>query len=79
MRFLADEGIDRSIVHGLRLSGFDVFYVVEQTRSVNDDILLEIDLTISGGFVKYFLSHPKGIDTNQVNIFSNAGSNNRNL
>jgi predicted nuclease of predicted toxin-antitoxin system len=44
MRFLADEGIDRSIVDGLRLLGFDVFYVVEQIRSVNDDILLQTAL-----------------------------------
>jgi predicted nuclease of predicted toxin-antitoxin system len=44
MRFLADEGIDRSIVDGLRKLGFDVFYVIEEIRSINDDIVLQIAL-----------------------------------
>jgi len=42
MKFLADEGIDRSIVTGLRKMDFDVFYVVESTRSVDDEVLLSI-------------------------------------
>jgi predicted nuclease of predicted toxin-antitoxin system len=42
MKFLADEGIDRSIVDCLRGLGFDVFYVIEQVRSLDDDILLQI-------------------------------------
>ncbi len=42
MKFLADEGVDRSIVDGLRQMGFDVFYVIEETRSLDDDTLLQI-------------------------------------
>jgi predicted nuclease of predicted toxin-antitoxin system len=42
MKFLADEGIDRSIVDGLRQLSFDVFYVVDETRSLDDDVLLQI-------------------------------------
>ncbi len=42
MNFLADEGIDRSIVDGLRQSGFDVFYVIDETRSLDDDVILQI-------------------------------------
>ena len=44
MRFLADEGIDRSIVDGLRILGFEVYYVIEDVRSLDDDILLQIAL-----------------------------------
>ena len=44
MTFLADEGIDRSIVNGLRLLNFDVYYVIEETRSLDDDVLLQIAL-----------------------------------
>lgn len=44
MKFLADEGIDRSIVDGLRKLDFDVFYVIEEIRSLDDDILLQIAL-----------------------------------
>lgn len=40
MKFLADEGIDRSIVQGLRNLNHDVFYVVEQERSLEDEVLL---------------------------------------
>lgn len=39
MKFLADEGVDRSIVSALRQLGFDVFYVVENQRSLDDDVL----------------------------------------
>lgn len=42
MKFLADEGVDRSIVEGLRKLNFDVYYVVEKIRSLNDDVLLQI-------------------------------------
>jgi predicted nuclease of predicted toxin-antitoxin system len=42
MKFLADEGIDRSIVNELRALGFNVFYVIEDVRSLDDDILLQI-------------------------------------
>ena len=42
MKFLADEGIDRSIVIGLRLLNFDVYYVIDKVRSLEDDVLLKI-------------------------------------
>lgn len=42
MKFLADEGVDISIVRGLRASGFDVYYVIEEVRSLGDDELLQI-------------------------------------
>lgn len=42
MKFLADEGVDISIVRKLREVGFDVFYVIEEIRSLNDDELLQI-------------------------------------
>lgn len=42
MNFLADEGIDGSIVKGLRELGHDVFFVVEQIRSLEDETLLEM-------------------------------------
>ena len=44
MIFLADEGVDRNIVNGLRSLNFDVNYVIEETRSLDDDILLQIAL-----------------------------------
>jgi uncharacterized protein with PIN domain len=44
MKFLADEGVDRSIVNGLRTLDFDIFYVIEDVRSLDDDILLQIAL-----------------------------------
>jgi len=44
MKFLADEGIDRSIVNSLRELSFDVYYVIEDVRSRDDDILLKIAL-----------------------------------
>ncbi len=40
MKFLADEGVDRSIVETLRKSGYDVYYVIEETRSLTDDEIL---------------------------------------
>ncbi len=48
MKFLADEGIDRSIVEGLRDLNFDVYYVIEEVRSLSDDELLHIALRKSG-------------------------------
>jgi predicted nuclease of predicted toxin-antitoxin system len=44
MKFLADEGVDRSIVTGLRSLNFDVFYVIEEVRSLDDETLLSIAL-----------------------------------
>lgn len=40
MKFLADEGVDIAIVKGLRAVGFDVYYVIEEIRSLSDDELL---------------------------------------
>lgn len=42
MKFLADEGVDRSIVDGLKKLNFDVFYIIDETRSLSDDVLLQI-------------------------------------
>lgn len=42
MMFLADEGIDRSIVDGIRSSGFDVFYIIEEARAWDDETILQI-------------------------------------
>ncbi|MCW5909808.1 MAG: DUF5615 family PIN-like protein [Cyclobacteriaceae bacterium] len=45
MKFLADEGVDRSIVETLRSSGFDVYYAIEGIRALTDDELLHIATT----------------------------------
>jgi len=42
MKFLADEGVDRSIVEVLRELQHNVYYVIEETRSLSDDELLAI-------------------------------------
>lgn len=42
MMFLADEGVDKSIVNGIRSLGFDVFYIIEQTRALDDEKILQI-------------------------------------
>ncbi|MBZ4187462.1 DUF5615 family PIN-like protein [Niabella beijingensis] len=42
MKFLADEGVDRSIVNCLRGLNFDVYYVIEEIRSLDDKTLLQI-------------------------------------
>jgi predicted nuclease of predicted toxin-antitoxin system len=42
MKFLADEGVDRSVVAGLRQLNFDVYFVVEEVRSLDDSTLLEM-------------------------------------
>ena len=42
MRFLADEGVDRSIVNGLWLLNFDVYYVIDEIRSLYYEVLLQI-------------------------------------
>lgn len=34
MKFLADEGVDRSIVEGLRKLNFNVYYVIEEIRCI---------------------------------------------
>lgn len=40
--FLADEGVDRSIVDGLRSSGFDVSYTIDEARALDDETILQI-------------------------------------
>ncbi|HWB62971.1 MAG TPA: DUF5615 family PIN-like protein [Chitinophagales bacterium] len=45
MKFLADEGVDRSIVDCLRKSGYDVYYVIDEERSREDDVLLHLATT----------------------------------
>lgn len=42
MKFLADEGVDRSIVNCLRMLNFDVYYVIDEIRSLDDETLLQI-------------------------------------
>jgi hypothetical protein len=32
MNFLADEGVDRSVVDSIRILNFDVYYLVDETR-----------------------------------------------
>lgn len=44
MKFLADEGVDRSVVSGLRNLNFNVLYVIEEVRSLDDATLLDIAL-----------------------------------
>jgi predicted nuclease of predicted toxin-antitoxin system len=41
VRFVCDEGIDRSIVESLRTDGHEVFYVAESLPSISDDEVLE--------------------------------------
>jgi predicted nuclease of predicted toxin-antitoxin system len=45
MKFLADERVYRSVVSGLRKSGYDVYYVIEEQRSADDEFLLELART----------------------------------
>lgn len=40
--FDSAEGVDRSIVDGLRLLGFDVFYIIDEIRALDDEIILQI-------------------------------------
>jgi predicted nuclease of predicted toxin-antitoxin system len=42
MNFLADEGVDRSVVDGLRKLSHDVYFVVDEVRSLDDEILLQL-------------------------------------
>ncbi len=41
MKFLADEGVDKSIVDLLRNEGYDVWYVAELSPSTDDQTILE--------------------------------------
>lgn len=42
MNFLADEGIDRQIVDGLRQAGYGIGYIAEMDPGISDDIVLEL-------------------------------------
>ncbi len=42
MRFLADENVEKTIVDLLRQRGFDVRFIAEEIRSVDDDDLLAL-------------------------------------
>ena len=42
MKLLVDEGVDKPIVDLLRLSGFDVHYILETDRGIEDEKVLQI-------------------------------------
>ena len=42
MRILADENIDRQIVERLRWDGHNVDYIIEMSRGISDDVILNI-------------------------------------
>lgn len=42
MIFLADEGVDKSLVELLRAAGYDVFYVAESASSISDEEVLAL-------------------------------------
>ena len=42
MKFLADEGVDKHIVDALRSLKFDVYYVAERNRGLDDDAILQL-------------------------------------
>jgi predicted nuclease of predicted toxin-antitoxin system len=42
MKLLVDEGVDKPIVDLIRSSGFDVRYILETDRGINDDKVLQI-------------------------------------
>lgn len=42
MRLLADEGVDKPIVDLLRASGFDIHYILETNRGIDDEKVLQI-------------------------------------
>ena len=42
MNFLADEGVDRQVVDGLRQSGHDVSYIAEMDPGITDEAVLEL-------------------------------------
>ena len=41
MNFLADEGVDRQVVDGLRQSGHNVSYIAEMDPGITDEAVLE--------------------------------------
>jgi len=42
MNFIADEGVDGTLVKLLREAGHDVFYFAETERATDDEVVLEI-------------------------------------
>ena len=41
MRFLADEGVDGTIVGSIRGNGHDVRWMAEELQGASDDVILE--------------------------------------
>ena len=72
MKLLCDENIDRLIVFVLREAGFDVTWIAEIARSVDDAVVLEIAATESGLLVTAdhdFGEHVFRQRTNSAGIF----------
>lgn len=44
MKLLADEGVDKPIVDALRLSGFNVTYILEDNQGADDEFILKMAL-----------------------------------
>ena len=42
MNFIADEGVEREIVDGLRAQGHEVLYVAEMSPAINDAEVLDL-------------------------------------
>ena len=42
MKLIADEGVDKPIVDALRLSGFDVLYILETNQGAEDEFILSL-------------------------------------
>lgn len=42
MKILADEGVDKPIVEALRVTGFDVDYILETFQGANDEFILKM-------------------------------------
>lgn len=40
MNLLADEGVKRQIVTGLRQAGYEVWYIAEMDPGISDDVIL---------------------------------------
>lgn len=40
MNLLADEGVERQIVTGLRQAGYEVWYIAEMDPGISDDVIL---------------------------------------
>ena len=42
MKLIADEGVDKPVVDALRLSGFDVLYILELNQGARDEFILSL-------------------------------------